>query len=214
MIKWKPSPHYLPFVRWVPLTKGKRCVSSPSASTRNTVGPTVELKWDRCFTMPKAYLYCKIIYCTVIQVKLDNSLWPCGVIWRHRTWLTLVQVMACCLTTPSHYLCQWWLIIRKVLSWWRHQMETFSALLSICAGNSPVAGEFPAQRPVARSFDIIFDLRLNKRLSKQSWGWWFGTLSCPLWRQCNVWHSHEGNFPGNAQVIYPWYELKNTDLSL
>ena len=71
-------------------------------------------------------------------------------------------------------------------SWWRHQIETFSALLAICAGNSPVTGEFPAQRPVTRSFDVFFDLRSNKRLSKQSWGWWFETQSCPLWRHCNV----------------------------
>ena len=53
-------------------------------------------------------------------------------------------------------------------SWWRHQMETFSALLAICAGNSPVPGEFPAQRPVTWSFDVFFDMHLNKRLSKQS----------------------------------------------
>ena len=46
-------------------------------------------------------------------------------------------------------------------SWWRHQMETFSALLALCAGNSPVPGEFPALRPVTRSFDFLFDLRLN-----------------------------------------------------
>ena len=64
-------------------------------------------------------------------------------------------------------------------------MEIFSALLAICAGNSPVPGEFPAQRPVTRSFDILFDLRLNQRLSKQSWDWWFETLSRPLWRHCN-----------------------------
>ena len=64
-------------------------------------------------------------------------------------------------------------------------METFSALLAICAGNSPVHGEFPTQRPVTRSFDVFFDLCLNKRLSKQSWGWWFETLSRPLWRRCN-----------------------------
>ena len=70
-------------------------------------------------------------------------------------------------------------------AWWRHQMETYSALLAICAGNSPVSGEFPAQRPVTQSFDIFFDLRLNKRLIKQSWGWSFETLSWPLWRQCN-----------------------------
>ena len=42
-------------------------------------------------------------------------------------------------------------------------METFAALLAICAGNSPVPGEFPAQRPVTRSFDVFFELRLNKR---------------------------------------------------
>ena len=46
-------------------------------------------------------------------------------------------------------------------------------------------GEFPTQRPVTRSFDVFFDLRLNKRLSKQPWGWWFETLSWSLWRQCN-----------------------------
>ena len=52
------------------------------------------------------------------------------------------------------------------ISWWRHQMETFFALLAICAGNSPVTSEFPAQRPVTRSFDVFADLLLNKRLSK------------------------------------------------
>ena len=46
--------------------------------------------------------------------------------------------------------------------------------------------EFPTQRPVARSFDVFFDLRLNKRLSKQPWGWWFETPSWSLWRQCNA----------------------------
>ena len=46
-------------------------------------------------------------------------------------------------------------------------METFSALLAFCAGKSPVSGEFPSQRPVTRSFDVFFDLRPNKRLSKQ-----------------------------------------------
>ena len=73
----------------------------------------------------------------------------------------------------------------KLGAWWRHQMETFSASLAIYAGNSPVPGEFPAQRPVTRSFDVFFDLRLNKRLTKQSWGWWFETLSRPLWRHRN-----------------------------
>ena len=65
-------------------------------------------------------------------------------------------------------------------SWWRDQMETCSALLAICAGNSQVPGEFPAQRPVTQSLDVFFDLRLNKRLSKQWRGWWYERPSCPL----------------------------------
>ena len=59
-------------------------------------------------------------------------------------------------------------ILTNGRSWSRHQMETFSALLAICAGNSPVTGKFPTLRPVTRSFDVFFDLRLNKQLSKQS----------------------------------------------
>ena len=55
----------------------------------------------------------------------------------------------------------------------------------LCGEFTGVPGEFPAQRPVTRGFDVFFDLRMNKRLSKQSWGWWFETLSHPLWRRCN-----------------------------
>ena len=80
--------------------------------------------------------------------------------------------------TVMHTLC--WL-----LSLWRHRMETFSALLALCAGNSPVTDEFPSQRPVTWSFIVFFDLRLNKRLSEQSWGWWFDTPSRSQWRHCN-----------------------------
>ena len=61
----------------------------------------------------------------------------------------------------------------------------FSTLLALSAGNSPVTGEFPAQRPVTRGYDVFFDLRLNGRLSKQSWGWWFEKLLRPLWRHSN-----------------------------
>ena len=76
-----------------------------------------------------------------------------------------------------------------IISWWRHQRETFSALLAYCAGNSPVPVNSPHNRPVTRSFDVIFDLRPNKRLSKQPWSWWFETSSWSLWRQCNGYES-------------------------
>ena len=62
------------------------------------------------------------------------------------------------------------------IPWWRHQMEAFSALLALCEGNHPlVTGGFPLQRPVMRSFDVFFDLRMNKWLSKQSRRRWFET---------------------------------------
>ena len=75
---------------------------------------------------------------------------------------------------------------RANIPWWRHQMETFSALLALCAGNSPVTGEVPSQRPVTRSFDVFFNPRLNKRLSKQSRHWWFETPLRSLWRHLNA----------------------------
>ena len=58
----------------------------------------------------------------------------------------------------------------------------------ILCGEFTGPGEFPAQRPVTRSFDAYFDLRLNKRLSKQSWGWWSETPSSSLWRHRNIYH--------------------------
>ena len=110
---------------------------------------------------------------TVSKIREDNEWisfvsWPVSwlsMLWRHKDW----HVRA----------------IQKN-TWWRHQMETFSALLAICTENSPGTGEFSAQRPVTRSIHVFFDLRLNKSLSKQSWGWWFETLSHPLWRRCNA----------------------------
>ena len=88
---------------------------------------------------------------------------------------------------------------RKLCSWWRHQMETFSALLTICVGNSSVPGEFPAQRPVTRRFDVFFDLRLNKRLSKQSKGRRLETLSRLLWRHRNGYVLRSTGHPGERQ---------------
>ena len=104
------------------------------------------------------------------------------------------------------------------LSWWRHQMKTFSALLAICAGNSPVPGEFPTQRPVTRSFDVYFDLRPNKRLSKQSWGWWFETLSCSLWRHRNIeinhnWMDTSGAVSLMSTLPFLWRRQLTADIS-
>ena len=96
-------------------------------------------------------------------------------------------------------------------------METFSALLAICAGNSPVPGEFPAQRPVTRSFDGFFELKrhphLNKPLCKQSWGWWFETVLRPLWRHCNGNLHIKNSVRWNKLNSVWWNDHKETSLA-
>ena len=91
----------------------------------------------------------------------------------------------------------------QLMPWWRHQMETFSALLAFCAGNSPVTGEFPEQTPVTQSFDVFFDLRLNKRLSKQSRRRWLKTPSRSLWRHSNATSATWMGRCAVMTVIYP-----------
>ena len=148
--------------------------------------------------------------CIPISSRADIALTNTPPIWR----VTLVVIIEPTKRVPSHVVkplqrtCGWvtsrchlrlpnlriscndcWCMLKihvgSFLTWWRQQMETFSALLAICADNSPVPGELSAQRPVTRSFDIFFDLRLNGWLNKQSWGWWFETPSRPSWRHSN-----------------------------
>ena len=88
-------------------------------------------------------------------------------------------------------------------------METFSALLALCEGNPPVTGGFPSQRPVTRSFDVFFNLRLNKRSSKQSGRWWFETSSRSSWRHCNA--SNLNQTTNTNPVHYSWHALDFLD---
>ena len=102
----------------------------------------------------------------------------------------------------------WWLWNTKKLIFNHVQRSNYTeyqmiTMMTSSNGNSfrvtvPLCGEFTGhwwiphiQRPVTWSFDVFFDLRLNKRLSKQSRGRWFETPSGSLWRHCNVlWHRH------------------------
>ena len=118
------------------------------------------------FCFSSAFLVTGFVH---LQDEHGCSLWPPFLTFRQ---ICLATTTSCSL--QADYVC---IITEEAVgrSWWRHQMETFSASLAICAGNSP--GEFPTQRPVTRSFDIFFGLCLNERLSKQCWGWWLETLS-------------------------------------
>ena len=83
----------------------------------------------------------------------------------------------------------WWTRVSPGMKLTEHNdvvNENISALVAICEGNPTVTGGFPSQRPVMRSFDIFFYLRLNKLLGKQSRRRWFHTLLPSLWRQWNV----------------------------
>ena len=89
-------------------------------------------------------------------------------------WLDLYQLLGLIFIWARDYL-----LFR---SWWRYQMETYSVLLALCEGNPLVTSGFPSQR---RSFDVFFDLRLKKRMSKHSRRRWFETPLRPWWRHCN-----------------------------
>ena len=78
----------------------------------------------------------------------------------------------------TEHCCQRWFLSMKTSS---------NGNIFRITGHLGVTSEFPAQRPVLWSFDVFFDLHLNKRLCKHLWGWWFETPSCPLWCHCNVW---------------------------
>ena len=80
--------------------------------------------------------------------------------------------------------CAWWFETWK-MAWWRHQMETVSALLAFVRGihRSPVNSPHKGQS--TRSFDVFFYLLLNKWMSKQSWRRWLETPSRSLWCNCN-----------------------------
>ena len=142
-----------------------------------------------------------------------KSFAPCGTPWSWREprrvwrggWRQTPGISSCrpwrCLwlleRTLSGFLdwCSW--ETRDPWAWARPESESWFEFESwaimwphdlclICEGNSSVTGEFPSQRPVTRSFDVFFDLLLNKRLSKQSKPMWFETPSRSLWRHCNA----------------------------
>ena len=84
-------------------------------------------------------------------------------------------------------------------------MEKFSALLPVCEGNPPVTGRFPSQWPVTR-FVVFFDLRMNKRLSKQSRSRWFETPLRSLWCHCNFFSRSRQTFWMTSSVSQIWHE--------
>ena len=139
--------------------------------------------WDRMYSTWK--IYCWQYWCMIVSKVF--AVWITNIVCRNIFQIRF-KYWSLSLNLVPH-------VKDRDVTWWSNQVETFSVLLVLCVGNSPVTGEFHAQRPVTRSFNVFFDLCLNKRLSKQSWGWWFETLSHPLWR-----HSNESWVPAVLEV--------------
>ena len=83
---------------------------------------------------------------------------------------------------PAHEMTSDWVILfHDDVIKWKHFPRYLPFVREIYRSpvNSPHKGQW-------RGAFMFFDLRLNNRLNKRSWGWWFETSSCPLWRHCNV----------------------------
>ena len=106
--------------------------------------------------------YCKLNKAHIIQIMRPHAL-------RQENQIQTCQLLCCC--------CSLYMMTSS-------NGNIFRVTGPLC-GEFTGPGEFPTQRPVTRSFDVLFDLRLNKRLSKQPWGWWFETPARSLWRQRN-----------------------------
>ena len=120
-----------------------------------------------------------------------------------------------CLKTRFHpvatycgqfWLCLAWLLYRAYVRQGNIMMTSSNWNIFRVTGH--LCGEFTGPRwiPLTKTSDAelwcFFDLRLNKRISKQSWGWWFETQARPLWRHCNDnWNDHE------CPIIYWWVSL-------
>ena len=175
VIKWKHFPRYWPFVRGI----HRSPVNSPQKGQwhRALIFSLMRVWINGCVNNREAgdLRRYRAHYDVSVMVSLVFSVCPCKYIY--------IKLATSLMTHhwSSYIITFLWNTNALVLATLCHQMETLSALLALCEGNPPVI----SQRPVTRSFVVFFDLRLNKRLSKQSRRQWFGTPSRSLWRPCN-----------------------------
>ena len=126
----------------------------------------------KCISNPLGFCYLRV-YVATLKVKTT-------IYWRTAS---AAEITHASTIFGQHWL-KWWLA-----ACWHHMMTSsngniFRVTGPLC-GEFTGPGEFPAQRPVTQSFDVFFHLRLNKRLSKQPWDWWFETPGWSLWRHRN-----------------------------
>ena len=132
--------------------------------------------WDRINELNRSFMLEKIItpppHYSMRPSTTLYALWMNGMTYLHIGWYRVIS---------ADHKSKW----QFRTTWWRHEIETFSALLLLFEENPPVTSGFPSQRPVTRNFHVFFDLRLNKRLNKLSRRRLFETSLLPLWHHCN-----------------------------
>ena len=184
VINWKYFPRYLPFVRGIHWSHVNSPHKGPKArdaelwcflwsAPEQTAKPTVQMLviWDAMAIILTSLQWMLMsrhsTASTVMLHGLGICFTLCGCVVYKRS-LFQQNTWRCCLKKHDD------------VTKWKHFPRYW-----------PFCGEFtghrwiPHTKPVTRSFDVFIDLRLNKRLSKHSWGWWFETLSCPSWRHSN-----------------------------
>ena len=130
------------------------------------------IKYTFCTDDPKSLYWIRPTWCCSFAVTLTDGL----------SWAIFIINVVCFVGGSTHVL---------ITSSKHDNNMMTSSNVNIFRVTGPFCGEFTGpyefltQRPVTRSFDVFFDLRLKKRLSKQPWGWRCETPSWSLWRQCN-----------------------------
>ena len=134
----------------------------------NSIANALELRLS-C-TNPS--IWCKSYFLSLKWIQCSSFIGTYGTM-KTTFWLFLVDyikkifwIFIALAAGPGHMACIIHGPYDNITSWWCHPMETFSAFLALCEGNPLVTGGFPALKPVMQSFDVFFDLCLNKRWSK------------------------------------------------
>ena len=175
VVKWKHFPCYWPFVRGIHRRPVTRSCDVFFDLHPNKWLSKQSLGW--WFETPSRSLWCQ---CVGLMLTLSiNSTEKQGVFWQKQLQLLLdIPNLDDMETEDLEDALAAQLLPHDDIIKWKHFPHYWPFVRGI--HRSPVNSP---QRPVMRSFDVFFDLHLNKRLSKWSWDWWFETLSCP--RHCN-----------------------------
>ena len=190
--------------------------------------PISNIYFDKSLVLKYCYLSLKNMFLVWHDKKfaLPFSFWiQCQwiaiIIFKHISFCASLTYSVACMHVYDRGVVGWWLTARDDVMKWKH----FPRYWPFVRGIHRSPGEVPAQRPVTRSFDVFFALRLNKRLSKQSWGWWFETPSRLLWRHHNdqdivggllffLWHGNTFCFTDPLWMPHPHPTVRTIDFPL